>query len=692
MSATISFQGPTAIISSYLPPTDRIGQGSLQVGDIWLEAKRAGFRRWSGFAWSPLLSHGDSEVVGSVGAEFRIQDSNTRSANAIPNLTFYDRNSVLYSLNLAAGDLIIKNSLNQNVQTLKANGDVIFGFNVQIVGDLIIDDLSADVITLKDRIQHDGNISNNIRFDVDKLTLDASGTSIILDDTAMTNNVQITGSTQFVNNIDDVPDIYLRNHVHHYADTNTRIGFPANDQIALRTGGTDRVLVTDSRTTIGPELQIADGAPKLLANTAGTITSRFAIQASNANGNTRYYVIPSGTGVVAATYYNNKSDLSNPSANGLDVGIISDIRAQVAIANGGTAPIIPIELRHSGYNISTASASVVSGRTYAVISLGTTTLPQWNSYFSLAAIPSLYDQIVANNTGTVSGAPGLAEVFNGPMLTTNYNAAGFYQGDNVVVVGYDTPKLGGAPAGTSQWGIMMPKRSNIQWDGSGDGGPYVSVFRSASSGSLVAAYGYRADSSSATNWQSSASATLARSAVEIGSGIVKIFANDAVAGTAGSNAGMTPIPQMYIGNGYAEAKSMRGWNYPATGSVSPGVGVHLTDITCQGQMLYELVFFANPNLGGSSMYKAVYEGRVVVSTGWNGSTPTCYITYIQLVDGSPSGVGGLTIVARFYNVSTGYTTNVPQTSINSQVIAIQVSGYNSSYVNADATLYLCKKI
>ena len=40
-----------------------------------------------------------------------------------------------------------------------------------------------------------------------------------------------------------VPDISLSNYVTHAGDTDTRVGFPANDEIALRTNGVDRVFI-----------------------------------------------------------------------------------------------------------------------------------------------------------------------------------------------------------------------------------------------------------------------------------------------------------------------------------------------------------------------------------------------------------------------------------------------------------------
>ena len=54
-----------------------------------------------------------------------------------------------------------------------------------------------------------------------------------------------------------IPDITLSNYITHTGDSNTRVGFPANDQIALRTGGTDRLTITDTRITSSNDVLIS---------------------------------------------------------------------------------------------------------------------------------------------------------------------------------------------------------------------------------------------------------------------------------------------------------------------------------------------------------------------------------------------------------------------------------------------------
>jgi len=49
----------------------------------------------------------------------------------------------------------------------------------------------------------------------------------------------------------DTPDIYLGGNLYHNGDTNTYISFPSNDNIAIATGGTNRIYVDNSGVRIG---------------------------------------------------------------------------------------------------------------------------------------------------------------------------------------------------------------------------------------------------------------------------------------------------------------------------------------------------------------------------------------------------------------------------------------------------------
>ena len=79
-------------------------------------------------------------------------------------------------------------------------------------------------------------------------------------------------TTSVINNISLVGEVI------HDGDTNTKIGFPANDQIALTTGGTARLTVTDTAVTASVDLI----APRMLDS-----------------ANNSYLVDPSGTSVMS---------------------------------------------------------------------------------------------------------------------------------------------------------------------------------------------------------------------------------------------------------------------------------------------------------------------------------------------------------------------------------------------------------
>lgn len=333
----------------------------LQENDVWFDVDKNCIRLWQNNVWQAPGIYGNSRinpaVLNSKDTQLNICDQVPSKSTAIPGITFaYGPNrTTLYGMVAQDDNLYFTKADGSVVLTLLANGNVQIANDLTVVGDLFADDVSYDVnqcntLKVADDIVHVGNETTKIAFTTDKINIDASGTSIVLDDAAMTDKIVVTGQTKFINNIDNVPDIYLQNHVHHSGDLNTRIGFPANDQIGLRTGGTDRILVTDTRTTIGPELAIADGVPRLLANMSGSPqSSRFAIQNSTTNGNTRFYVIPNGTGTIAAMYFNNNSNLDSATYQACDIGMIGgEFRCTAANA---TDPVVPYTWRSNATEI-----------------------------------------------------------------------------------------------------------------------------------------------------------------------------------------------------------------------------------------------------------------------------------------------------------------------------------------------------
>jgi hypothetical protein len=45
--------------------------------------------------------------------------------------------------------------------------------------------------------------------------------------------------------------------------------------------------------------------------------------------------------------------------------------------------------------------------------------------------------------------------------------------------------------------------------------------------------------------------------------------------------------------------------------------------------VYELIAAGSPNAGGSSGYRDVLYGKIIIGTGYNGSAVTTYINYVQ---------------------------------------------------------------
>lgn len=291
-------------------PSRRCDGSPLKPSDTLLDIRSGTIRQYrvdsppgfTGWQAAGVLgdSNGDAVNFGEE-VEFAVIDQR-ETATAYPSYSWKC---------LSGGNVITKFSVTMNnnqllfkqgdvtgptIMTFQANGNVLFANNVTVTGDLFADDVAYDetlvnILRVEDRIEHNGNATNKITFETDKMTIDASGTSIVLDDAAMTDKIVVTGQTKFVNNIDDVPNIYLQNHIHHSGDINTRIGFPANDQIALRTGGTDRLLVSDTQTTSSNNIVVSSTGGIILnpgSNAASAVVERSGIITNNVQGFSPY--------------------------------------------------------------------------------------------------------------------------------------------------------------------------------------------------------------------------------------------------------------------------------------------------------------------------------------------------------------------------------------------------------------------
>lgn len=132
-----------------------------------------------------------------------------------------------------------------------------------------------------------------------------------------------------------------------------------------------------------------------------------------------------------------------------------------------------------------------------------------------------------------------------------------------------------------------------------------------------------------------------------------------------------------------------GTNYSTlTSGAGTGTAVYDT-ITTSGNRLYQVVISGNPNSAGSGSYLDWIYGKLIIGTGWNGST---VVNYIEFVQESPmprtlftSGGGDLTVDAVFFQ------SNTESDSVgvgSTYTVRFKISGYNSSGTGASTTINL----
>jgi hypothetical protein len=301
------------------------GSEFVKDNDVWVNLDSGSLRVYSSGAWQAVKIAGNT-LNGTYPEEasLRIVDTNTNASYQKPSLVFGGHTTDLFTVKAVDGNLDFF-KLGSLVLRLNSLGNVQIPGNLTVTGDLFADDVGYDealinTLRINTNIQSSANPSTLIGFTTDTIAAYASNlygtsnnlnfqsaniaqirgqnllvldsglslsTSIILQDDALTNKVTITGDTKFVDEIIDVPDIYLQNHIHHFGDNNTRIGFPANDEIALRTNGVDRInVISNGNVGIGtatPEVQLdvrgVDSEIQVVA-TSGNPT----ISLSNAEG------------------------------------------------------------------------------------------------------------------------------------------------------------------------------------------------------------------------------------------------------------------------------------------------------------------------------------------------------------------------------------------------------------------------
>jgi hypothetical protein len=222
------------------------------------------------------------------------------------------------------------------------------------------------------------------------------------------------------------------------------------------------------------------------------------------------------------------------------------------------------------------------------------------------------------------------------------------------------------------------------------GNPYTagnrgSIFLNGSSTSLYAwgtggtARGYMYHNGSNIYLENSVSAG-SFNILQVGNGNINFSTNSLTRLSIQSN-GAVVIGRQF-GNQYSQTSSTG-----TTSIVDTGITYDTGDYGGYSRgATYQVVFAGNPNAGGSGAYYAQYMGIIMIYTGWSGSNVTTYIQYTQLSGGN--NIGALTLTPHFWNG----TSEVSSINVytGGYQIRLKISGYNSSYVGSDQSVYLTR--
>jgi len=100
--------------------------------------------------------------------------------------------------------------------------------------------------------------------------------------------------------------------------------------------------------------------------------------------------------------------------------------------------------------------------------------------------------------------------------------------------------------------------------------------------------------------------------------------------TSGGNVGIgTTAPAYNLDvTGSISADSFLGKSFGMTGA-SGSTAIYDAYVSAGAGEVYELIAAGSPNAGGSSGYRDVLYGKIIIGTGYNGSAVTTYINYVQ---------------------------------------------------------------
>jgi hypothetical protein len=98
----------------------------------------------------------------------------------------------------------------------------------------------------------------------------------------------------------------------------------------------------------GNALTLGGSAPRLLSNMSGAMSTRFIVQNSTTNGNTRVYLYPNGTGTISAINGVNNSDVAATDYQSFDLAVIGTTDVRLSSSATGAATPLPLTFYTNG--------------------------------------------------------------------------------------------------------------------------------------------------------------------------------------------------------------------------------------------------------------------------------------------------------------------------------------------------------
>lgn len=98
----------------------------------------------------------------------------------------------------------------------------------------------------------------------------------------------------------------------------------------------------------GNALTLGGSAPRLLSNMSGALSTRFIVQNSTTNGNTRVYLYPNGTGTISAINGVNNSDVAATDYQAFDLAVIGTTDVRLSSSATGAATPLPLTFYTNG--------------------------------------------------------------------------------------------------------------------------------------------------------------------------------------------------------------------------------------------------------------------------------------------------------------------------------------------------------